>query len=222
VQNTRTTGQKRPRDEQGGMELARDIAEIFCAAAVDPRSTALPVAKLQFIEKHVSALVRDGRYQATASDSTDTYTLPDAVRGAKADEAVKILDGLQKLVGSFRGSFPSLPPPSPPSPEGHLVVVFSGYQVGSAACLWWRGPVVGNRRVTNRIRTKGLRSVCFMLHFLMSLARVVFAQALCAFFACARSSSHEGAHGVPRKQLREPLAHPRGAPRAPGRPVSSP
>lgn len=117
VQNTRTTGQKRPRDEQGGMELARDIAEIFCAAAVDPRSTALPVAKLQFIEKHVSALVRDGRYQATASDSTDTYTLPDAVRGAKADEAVKILDGLQKLVGSFRGSFPSLPPPSPPSPE---------------------------------------------------------------------------------------------------------
>jgi hypothetical protein len=116
-QNSHETGQKRPRDEQGGMELARDIAEIFCAAAVDPRSTALPVAKLQFIEKHVSALVRDGRYQATASDSTDTYTLPDAVRGAKADEAVKILDGLQKLVGSFRGSFPSLPPPSPPSPE---------------------------------------------------------------------------------------------------------
>jgi hypothetical protein len=144
-QNSHETGQKRPRDEQGGMELARDIAEIFCAAAVDPRSTALPVAKLQFIEKHVSALVRDGRYQGTASDS----------------------------------------------------------------CLWWRGPVVGNRRVTNRIRTKGLRSVCFMLHFNELGEGRVRASPLCVLRVREELLARGGARG--------PAQTAPGAPRTPTR-----
>ena len=69
--------------------------------------------------------------------------------------------------------------------------------------------MVGNRRVTNRIRTKGLRSVCFMLHFNELGEGRVRASPLCVLRVREELLARGGARG--------PAQTAPGAPRTPTR-----